>query len=31
MEIIDFFLKVLELIVMMFIIYVFLQELKPNK
>jgi len=27
----DFILRVLELVVMMFIIYAFLQELKPNK
>jgi len=31
MEVIDFFLRVLELVVIMFIIYAFLQELKPNK
>jgi len=31
MEFIDFIIKVCELIVIVFIIYAFLQELKPNK
>jgi len=31
MAFVDFALRVLELVVMVFIIYAFLQELKPNK